>query len=179
MVSDVRARRRGIAARRACLHKRRRCCRVHAKARTGRTGLRVDATRGAQDGVGCHGRDSDLSTQIAPYFADLLPLAESWRSLLGHYVHEEASVPFDEVLKVFDDFLAQMPDSEKPPAMVSTLHGLLNLAPPSPPAAKTGTKTDTTTGANIKHNTVYTKRLRDEVRSMGNPPVPTKRFKAV
>lgn len=122
---------------------------------------------------------SDLSTQIAPYFADLLPLAESWRSLLGHYVHEEASVPFDEVLKVFDDFLAQMPDSEKPPAMVSTLHGLLNLAPPSPPAAKTGTKTDTTTGANIKHNTVYTKRLRDEVRSMGNPPVPTKRFKAV
>ena len=74
MVSDVRARRRGIAARRARLHKHRRCCRVHAKARTGakgsgcgsgwdgassgRTGLCVDATGGAQDGVGCHGRDT-------------------------------------------------------------------------------------------------------------------------
>ena len=35
LVSDVRARWRGIAARRARLHKRRRCCRMCAKARTG------------------------------------------------------------------------------------------------------------------------------------------------
>ena len=62
--------------RRARLHKHRRCCRVHAKARTGakgsgcgsgwdgassgQTGLCVDATGGAQDGVGCHSCDRKL-----------------------------------------------------------------------------------------------------------------------
>ena len=61
--SNVRARQRGIAARRARLHKRRRCCRVHTKARTGAkgsgcgsswdgasSGLCVDVTGGAQGG---------------------------------------------------------------------------------------------------------------------------------
>ena len=120
---------------------------------------------------------SNLDAQIAPYFADLLPLAESWRVLLGEYVHKEAAVPFDEVIKIFDDFLAKMPDSEKSLVMVNTLHrivqqhGLLNSALPSRPAAKTD--------VNAKHTTtMYPKRLNDEVRSMGNPAVPTKRFKA-
>ena len=64
---------------------------------------------------------SNLNTQIAPYFADLLPLAELWHTLLGQYVHKEASMPFDEVLQILDDFLMKMPDSEKPPVMVNML----------------------------------------------------------
>jgi len=120
---------------------------------------------------------SNLNTQIAPYFADLLPLAESWHALLGQYVHKEASVPFDEVLQILDDFLSKMPDSEKPPVMVNMLHkiveqhSLLNSVLPSRPA----TKTDAT---NIDHTIMYpSKCLYDEVRSMGNPHVPIKCFK--
>ena len=43
---------------------------------SGRTGLRVDATRGAQDWVGCHGRDNDsrrrstLGKDIWQYFVN-------------------------------------------------------------------------------------------------------------
>ena len=51
---------------------------------------------------------SKLDIQIAPYFTNLLPLAESWHMLLGEYVHMEAKVPFDRVPKIFDDFLAAM-----------------------------------------------------------------------
>ena len=120
---------------------------------------------------------SNLHTQISLYFADLLPLAESWCTLLGHYVHKEAPVPFDEVFKIFDDFLEKMPDSEKPLMMTSTLHKIvgqheLSSALPSRPVAKTS-------AIDTKHTNMYSKRLRDEVRSMGNPPVPTKRFKAM
>ena len=35
-----------------------RCGSGWVRASSGRTGLHVDATGGAQDGVGCHGRDS-------------------------------------------------------------------------------------------------------------------------
>ena len=120
---------------------------------------------------------SELDAQISPYFADLLPLAESWRVLLGHYVHKEALVPFDEVLKIFDDFLATMPNSEKPPVMANTLHeivkqhSVLNSILPSRPA----TNIDAT---DSKHTILHPKRLHDEVRSTDNPRTPTKRFKA-
>jgi len=86
-------------------------------------------------------------------------------------------VPFDKVLQILDDFLLKMPDSEKPPVMVNTLHkiveqhSLLDSVLPSRPA----TKTDAT---NIDHTIMYpSKHLYDEVRSMGNPRVPIKRFK--
>ena len=61
--------------------------------------------------------------------------------------------------------------------MVNTMHriveqhGLLNSTFSSRPANKMDD--------NSEHNTMYLKHLRDEVRSMGNPPVPTKHFKAV
>ena len=119
---------------------------------------------------------SKLDIQIVPYFTDLLPLAESWYMLLGEYVHMEVKVPFDRVLKIFDDFLVTM-HSEKPPAIVNTMHriveqhSLLNSTFSSHPANKTDD--------NSKHNTMYLKCLRDEVSSMGNPPVHTKHFKAV
>ena len=48
LVSNVRTRRRGIAARCARLHKHRRCCRMHAKARTG--GERVQVWIGLGQG---------------------------------------------------------------------------------------------------------------------------------
>jgi len=120
---------------------------------------------------------SNLHTQISLYFTDLLPLAESWRTLLGHYVHKEVPMPFEEVFKVFDDFLAKMPDSEKPLAMASTLHkiveqhSMLSSVLPSRPITKAVV-------ANTKNTNMYPKRLHDEVRSMGNPHVPMKRFKA-
>ena len=103
---------------------------------------------------------SNLNTQIAPYFTDLLPLAESWHMLLGQYVHKENSMPFDKVLQILDDFLSKMPDSKKPAVMVNTLHqivkqhSLLNSVLPSCPA----TKTDAT---NTNHTIMYPKCLYD------------------
>ena len=83
---------------------------------------------------------------------------------------------FDKVLKTFDDFLTTM-HSAKPPAMVNTMHriveqhGLLNSIFSSHPTNKMDD--------NSEYNTMHLKCLHDEVRSMGNPPVLTKHFKAV
>ena len=123
-------------------------------------------------------KQSELDAQISLYFADLLPLAESWHVLLGHYVHKEALVPFDEVLKIFEDFLVTMPDSEKPPVMANVLHeivkqhSVLNSILPSRPA------TGNTDATDSKHTILHPKCLHDEVRSMDNPHTPTKCFKA-
>ena len=120
---------------------------------------------------------SKLDAQISPYFADSFPLAELWHMLLGHYVHKEALVPFDEVLKIFNDFLATMLDSKKPLVMANTLHEIvkqhsaLNSILPSCPT----TNIDAT---DSKHTILHLKHLHDEVRSMDNPCTPTKCFKA-
>lgn len=123
-------------------------------------------------------KQSELHTQISLYFTELLLLAESWHVLLGQCVHKEVLMPFDKVFKIFNDFLAKMPKLEKPLVMASMLHkivkqhSVLSSALPSHPTAKT----DATV---TKYSNMYPKCLHDEVRSMGNPLIFTKCFKAM
>lgn len=126
-----------------------------------------------------------LQSQVLPYFSDLLPLVESWQTLLGSYVHKEDLVPFDEVIEVIDDFLTNMPD-EKPPEMTIVLHELeewhhwlkANLAPCL--TAKLGANTTNTGSGNTDlGQSLPPKHLHDEVRSMDNPCHPAKRFKVM
>lgn len=119
---------------------------------------------------------SRLQSQISPYFSDLVPLAESWRQLLGSYVHQEGLVPFDVVLKLLDDFLAKMPD-ESDAKINLTLHELAEQQRRVHSRTKaTDTDSEDDTGTTLE--TPRKRGLREEVRSMGNPPYPVKRFKA-
>ena len=162
LVSNVRVRWRGIAAHCARLHKRRRCCRVHAKARTGvkgsgcglgwdgassgRTGLCVDTTGGAQDGVGCHSHDtrrlSTFTLLHQVYFRRLISLTTAVRqspiaylphlmhlslSFLALYISVRSSMSHHSL--PFVCFLCPILSSPSPSTLVSSIFILTSVDP--------------------------------------------------
>ncbi|KAN0088581.1 hypothetical protein V8E55_005638 [Tylopilus felleus] len=115
--------------------------------------------------------DSDCKTlddSVTPYCKDLVPLAHQWRALHRKALFTDTLVEISDVAQVLDDFIAGMPD-ELPAKMAYALNHLTvrsssseSLPPSTPPVP-----------ALIDSS----KRLRDEVRSMDNPPLPNKHFK--
>lgn len=108
--------------------------------------------------------DSDCKTlddSVTPYCKDLVPLAHQWRALHRKALFTDTLVEISDVAQVLDDFIAGMPD-ELPAKMAYALNHLTvrsssseSLPPSTPPVP-----------ALIDSS----KRLRDEVRSMDNPP---------
>ena len=115
----------------------------------------------------------DFHKQVSPYFCNLLPLMDEWWTMIAKntQVSIENHVTFQDVLPIFDRFLAQMPN-EKSAEITNAVQGirtnhaklvksihLPDLMPDVP----------TSTGPQ--------KQLSKSVRSMDNPPLPGKRFR--
>ena len=112
-----------------------------------------------------------LQREISSYFNDLLALADNWRRLHGKAYYMGVSVGFDEVAAVLDEFIAAIPNDEKSPEFetatlqlqedsVSVTQNYLSWRP---------------TQADSKMPPL--KCLHDNIHSMGNAPLPYKRFK--
>ena len=99
--------------------------------------------------------DETLNNIITPYCRDLVPLIHQWHQLHREALLSQTLVQISDVAKILDTFITGMPDVEQPAEMPSTLKYLIE-----------------------RHQSSDSpKRLRDEVRSMDNPPFPNKHFK--
>ena len=64
----------------------------------------------------------DFHEQVSPYFHDLLSLMDEWQTMIvkNTWVSIENHVTFQDVLPIFNRFLAQMPD-EKPAEIMNAV----------------------------------------------------------
>ena len=111
-----------------------------------------------------------LRHEISPYFVDLFDLADSWRRLHSKAHYTGSSIGFDEVAAVLDNFIATMSNDEKSPEFENVT---LQLQEDSVAVAQTYSSWKPT----HTDGEMPPKRLRDDVRSMDNAPLPYKRFK--
>ncbi|KAF8432136.1 hypothetical protein L210DRAFT_3650633 [Boletus edulis BED1] len=114
--------------------------------------------------------DSDhkiLDDAITPYCSNLIPLVHQWRALHKQALLTDTVVDICDIARVLDKFIAGMPE-EHPAEMAYTLNHLTARHPPESPLPAPPVATPSGSS----------KRLRDDVRSMGNPPLPSKRFKS-
>lgn len=118
-------------------------------------------------------RNMDFHEQVSPYFRNLLPLMDEWQIMIAKNIQVsiENHITFQDVLPIFDHFLAQMPN-EKPAEITNAVQGirtnhtklvksihLPNLMPDVPML------------------TVPQKQLSESVRSMDNPLLSGKHFR--
>ena len=123
-----------------------------------------------------HACRDDLREQISLYFKDLFNLAMDWWKAVAKNLNKDQAVTFSDVLPIFDAFLANMPCNDKPPEMMTILRDLkcnhsfiANLKLP-PITSKSVITSPPLTSP---------KCLSEDVRSMGNPQHPNKRFRHV
>ena len=115
----------------------------------------------------------DFHEQVSPYFHDLLPLTDEWRTMIAKNIHPSIQnhVTFQDILPIFNRFLTQMPN-EKLAEIMNAVQGiwtnhtklvkLIHLPDLMP---------------DIPMSMVPQKRLSECVRSMDNPLLPGKCFK--
>ncbi|KAF8436279.1 hypothetical protein L210DRAFT_3648035 [Boletus edulis BED1] len=114
--------------------------------------------------------DSDrkiLDDAVTPYCSNLIPLVHQWRALHKQALLTDTVVDICDIARVLDKFIAGMLE-EHPAEMAYTLNHLTARHPPESPLPAPPVATPSGSS----------KRLRDDVRSMGNPPLPSKRFKS-